>query len=68
MSDTPVALTHKPKAQFDFATKLPLLENENAFLADILVRYVRLRVSVRAMLRVILSNQLTFITRLTLFK
>jgi hypothetical protein len=33
---SPVAHTHKPKAQFDFATNFPLLANENAFLSQIL--------------------------------
>ena len=48
MSETPsAALKHFRKAQFDFATtgKLPLLTNNNTFLADIVVRYARLRVS-----------------------
>jgi hypothetical protein len=36
-----VPFTHFAKAQYDFATKLPLLANENAFLADLAVRYGR---------------------------
>lgn len=37
-----VAMTHYPKASTDFAAKLPLIANENAFLGDISTRFAPL--------------------------